>query len=196
MNEDEKGLLHLLALDQCQHFPCLVQNYQHLLYAFTWRLTGNAQDAEDLLQEAFLGIYTTLACYSPERIQMLKLRPWLYKITLNVFRNSKRGQHLNLLSLDQDESAQIPALSSDGPEWRYETLEQFQELEHLLWRLPEQYRVVVICYFFEQLTYQEIADLLDQPLGTVKSRLHRGLHLLRTRQGIQAEERNYANGAY
>ncbi|HYK86818.1 MAG TPA: RNA polymerase sigma factor [Ktedonobacteraceae bacterium] len=179
MNHEENELPRLLAADLKQHFRRLVLQYQDYLYTFMFHLTANKQEAEDIVQEALLGTYVTLAHYPPERVQALKLRPWLYKVALNVFRNRKRGIRPNIMSLDQVESDDLQTLEADQPDNIYELMERSQELKEHLSTLPEHYRIIVICYFFEELTYQEIADLLDQPIGTVKSRLHRGIQLLR-----------------
>lgn len=179
MNHEENELPRLLAADLKQHFRRLVLQYQDYLYTFMFHLTANKQEAEDIVQEALLGTYVTLAHYPPERVQALKLRPWLYKVALNVFRNRKRGIRPNIMSLDQVESDDLQTLEADQPDNTYELMERSQELKEHLSTLPEHYRIIVICYFFEELTYQEIADLLDQPIGTVKSRLHRGIQLLR-----------------
>ena len=179
MNHEENELPRLLAADLKQHFRRLVLQYQDYLYTFMFHLTANKQEAEDIVQEALLGTYVTLAHYPPERVQALKLRPWLYKVALNVFRNRKRGIRPNIMSLDQVESDDLQTLEADQPDNIYELRERSQELKEHLSTLPEHYRIIVICYFFEELTYQEIADLLDQPIGTVKSRLHRGIQLLR-----------------
>lgn len=179
MNHEENELPRLLAADLKQHFRRLVLQYQDYLYTFMFHLTANKQEAEDIVQEALLGTYVTLTHYPPERVQALRLRPWLYKVALNVFRNRKRGIRPQIMSLDQVESDDLQTLEADQPDNIYELMERSQELKEHLSTLPEHYRIIVICYFFEELTYQEIADLLDQPIGTVKSRLHRGIQLLR-----------------
>lgn len=179
MDNEESELPSLLAVDLKHYFKRLVLLYQDYLFTFTFYLTANKQEAEDIVQEALLGAYVTLTHYPPERVQALKLRPWLYKVALNVFRNRKRGMRPQIMSLDQIESPDLRVFEEDHPESIYELLERSQELKDQLAYLPEYYRIVVTCYFFEELTYQEIADLLDQPIGTVKSRLHRGLQMLR-----------------
>jgi len=72
----------------------------------------------------------------------------------------------------------------------YEQLESMQELERLIVQLPTHYRVVLTCYYFEHLAYQEIAELLDQPLGTVKSTISRGVKMLRRLMPTDTSERS------
>lgn len=184
MRYNEFELLELLLTNLDRAFRQLVLSYQQMLYAFALRLSGSTQDAEDIVQEALMGAYITLLHYPPERIRALKLRAWLYKLTLNVFRNSKRRARLQVVPYDLSESEEevvleLPAAEHERPEVLYEHVENLLELAEMLNALPERYRVVIICYYFEDLSYQEIATLLDQPLGTIKSRLHRGIEMLR-----------------
>lgn len=197
--DDENTLPALLAQDLDGYFSQLVMTYQDRLYTFAFRLAESAQDAEDIVQEALLGAYVTLSHYPTARIRMLKLRPWLYKVTLNVFRNHKRGARILSVPLDMSEGSQILELQSkdeDDPAHFFEEVEHHQEVAELVRTLPEQYRLVVTCYYFEELSYQEIVELLDQPLGTVKSRLHRGIQILRQQLQTPSEQRSRSHGIY
>jgi RNA polymerase sigma-70 factor (ECF subfamily) len=191
--DNENALLALLAQNLDDHFHQLVQEYQNRLYSFAFRLTASSQDAEDIVQEVLLGVYITLSHYSTARICMLRLRPWLYKITLNVFHNHHRGARLLSVPLDSSEGCQVLDLQSndeDHPEVFFESIERQQEVVELIHTLPEHYRLVVTCYYFEELSYQEIADLLDQPIGTVKSRLHRSIQMLRQQLQSSNQQRS------
>ncbi|QBD81429.1 sigma-70 family RNA polymerase sigma factor [Ktedonosporobacter rubrisoli] len=191
MDINEAELAAGLAIDTYACFPHLVQYYQHRLYSFALRLCGNTQDAEDIVQEAFTRAYASLLRYTPERLRALRLGSWLYKITLNVFRQRARVPQLYLLPLDLDEDGPAVAIEDEDllqPGSFLEHKEHLQEQQEALRlieagiaQLPERYRVVLTCYYLEQLSYQEIATLLEQPLGTVKSAVFRGLNLLRTK---------------
>ena len=183
MGYSENELPLLLAVDLHRYYPDLVLFYQHRLYTFAHRLTGNLHDAEDIVQETFVSAYVSLEQYPSQRVQELKLRPWLYRVTLNVFSHSTRGAHLHLVPLNLTEESQVVAIEdceNEQPEIVFEQQELQQALEALVERLPERYRIVITCYYFEQLNYQEVAELLDQPVGTVKSTVSRGVRLLRT----------------
>lgn len=198
MNNDDTLLAELLTTDLRLNFRRLVLRYQDQLYSFAYRLTGSAQDAEDIVQEALMGAYVTLRQYSVERIRTLSLRPWLYKITLNVFRNSRRGGRLLMVPLQacaEDVAGTLPAMETERPDVLYEAQESRQELEQRLLALPEYYRLVIICYYFQELSYREIAMLLDQPLGTVQSRLHRGIQILRTTMELHQKKGASTYGA-
>lgn len=176
------GLPALLATSVNRYFGQLVLDYQQRLYAFALRQTGCAQDAEDIVQEGLIRAYYALGDYPPERVRMLKLQPWLYKIVLHVYYNRLRQSRLHVVTLDAPEESNVLDIEDDAreqPEAIFEEAERLRELESLVATLPEQYRVAVSLYYFEELSYREIAELLNQPLGTVKSNLHRGTRLLR-----------------
>jgi RNA polymerase sigma-70 factor (ECF subfamily) len=192
MDQSESELLTLLATDLHRHFKQVVLGYQHRLYAFARRLTASSQDAEDIVQETFVSAYVSLENYPAPRIQTLKLKAWLYRILLNVYNHHTRGAQLHLVSLNLAEESEALAIEDrddERPEVVFENQERRQELEALIARLPERYRVAVTCYYFEHLNYQEVAELLDQPVGTVKSTVSRGIRLLRAMLDIQKQER-------
>lgn len=182
MSEADADLCRCLAEDLPQAFDDLVSRFQQRLFAFALRLTGNRGDAEDILQEALLGAYVSLEQYPLERIRTLQLQAWLYKVTFHAYQHSRRGARLQVLSFDDEEAALLPQIVDDAaeqPEFVLERWEQQQTLLALLAQLPERGRIALTCFYFEDLSYQEIADLLDVPLGTVKSLLHRGVRQLR-----------------
>src|SRR5215471_740605 len=99
MSQDET-LRDGLARDLDGTFESLVRAYQDRLYSFALRVTRNAQDAEEVAQDAFVRAYRALATYGEERIRALALRAWLYRITLNVARNRLRGKKPKFVSID------------------------------------------------------------------------------------------------
>src|SRR5688500_10655666 len=92
-------LLHALADDLDGHFEALVRAYGDRLYAFALRLTGSPPDAEEIAQDTFVRAYGALGGYEPARITDLALRPWLFRIALNVTRNRVRGKRPRLVPL-------------------------------------------------------------------------------------------------
>jgi RNA polymerase sigma-70 factor, ECF subfamily len=179
----DSDLCALLAYDLSHYFDQMVLRFQIRLFAFALHLTGSRPNAEDILQDAFMGAYISLENYTPERIRTLQLQPWLYRIVLHTYQHYQRGSQVHLVPLGADEDAseiEIVDTVMLSPEQFIEQLEQQQEIQAALAVLPDRYRIPVTCYYFAHLSYQEIADLLDQPLGTVKSAIHRGLRQLRT----------------
>jgi RNA polymerase sigma-70 factor (ECF subfamily) len=193
---DEEHIRELLATDLDRSFHLLVFHTQQRLFAFALRYTGNRQDAEDIVQEAFLRAYHALADYPSERIRAMKVQAWLYKITLHIFYRHRSSQPQSL-PLDLSEESELLDLEDDEreqPERVLENKEDLLELEALLAQLPEQYRVAVSCYYFEELSYREIADLLNQPIGTIKTHVHRGMQLLR--KTVAAQQSSEVRGIY
>ena len=180
MDQDEEDLLSLLATDLDRHFRQLVLLYQQRLYSFALRLIGNPQDAEDIVQETFLRSYHALKSYPVLKVRAVRLRQWLYTITLNIFRNRQRKSEHQSISLDTSEGSPLLEIEdpSSGPEEETYLHEWRRELEMQLASLSEHYRVAVTLYYFEDLSYAEIAELLHQPIGTVKARVHRALRQL------------------
>lgn len=184
----DQELIDSLRADLAGSFERLMEVYQHRLYALALRLSGNAQDAEEIAQDAFVNAYRALGDYAPERIAALALRPWLYRITLNVYRNRVRGKRVTVVSLEEQGesseqsgrgSADVLASEQGHPEESAVRIELHNELAALLAALPERYRVTVVLRYVEGLSYAELAETLEQPVGTVKANVHRGIRQLR-----------------
>jgi len=188
MVQPDTLLPELLAVNLDAHFEQLVIRYQQSLYIFVLRQAGHPQLAEDIVQEAFLRAYSTLQNYPPERRSTLKVQPWLYKITLNVFYGHFRQAKLQEVSLDTLEGFDEPEQSAwyDQPEAISEQREWLRMFEMHIAQLPLQFRTLINLYYFEELSQQEIANVLTLPLGTVKSGIYRGTQLLRS--ALKAQE--------
>jgi RNA polymerase sigma-70 factor (ECF subfamily) len=182
MAQSDQQLPELLATDLDRHFKQLVLAYQHRLYTFALRQVGSSQDAEEIVQEAFIRAYYALGDYPRELVQALRHQPWLFKITLNIYYSRVRTARLQQVPLDISDESKHLEIENDRqeqPEVVLEDSERAHELETLVCTLPQQYREAINLYYFEDLSYREIAELLNQPIGTVKSNLHRGTQLLR-----------------
>ena len=163
--------------DPLTGYERVVLTYQDRLYRFALRMCGNAADAREITQEAFIRGYRALQRYSPERRRALALQAWLYRITLNLTRNHVRRRppaSLPLASLNGHEprATETPATALLGAERR-------RVLAGLVAGLPERYRAPVVLRHIEALTYEDAAAVLRQPVGTTKANVHRGLALLR-----------------
>jgi len=181
----EQALPASLALDLDGCFEQLVSHYQDRLYSFAYRMIRNREDAEEVAQDAFVRAYRALKAYPSERIRSLSMRAWLYQITLNVTRNRLRRKRLRLVSTSAaDPSEAAPAFDApDDPERRpdsiFEKEERRTRLEALVATLPERYRSTLVLRYVEGLSLEEVAAILKQPLGTVKSNAHRAVVALR-----------------
>ncbi|HZR40034.1 MAG TPA: RNA polymerase sigma factor [Ktedonobacteraceae bacterium] len=189
MNPDNNDILASLATDLEAYYEQLVPMYWQQLRTFVLRRTGSPQDAEDIVQEAFIRAYLALERYSVEQIQTLKVRQWLYKITWNVYCNymgrSKAPPSVSLDVLEDDSLLEREDDRNEQPDLAFENVEQRQELEALVATLPAHYGEPVSLYYFDDLSHSEIAEILHQPLGTVKVYVRRGIRLLQKALTIQ-----------
>jgi RNA polymerase sigma-70 factor (ECF subfamily) len=161
----------------------VARNHGSFLYAVAYRLTGNVDDARDLVQESLLRVRRGLATYEPG-----SLEGWLARIVTNVFLDDmRRKKRRPVQALPENPDLVVPpaAAADDAAD----AAGLSDEIQAAIAALPEDYRVaVVLCDVADQ-SYEDIARALDVPVGTVRSRLHRGRKLLRaelTARGVVA----------
>ncbi len=191
MEPGENELPDLLATNLRGYFELLVLRYASQLYAFALRWIGNPTDAEDIVQGAFERAFITLDNYPAPLIRTMNLRPWLYKVTLNVSRNYISRTKLNTVSLELVEDVDLLEQDEDWhrqPELVVECAERRRELETLVATLAPCYRDAISLCFFGDLSYRETASVLNKSIGTIKFYVHRGIELLRKRQESQMNE--------
>jgi RNA polymerase sigma-70 factor (ECF subfamily) len=165
-------------------FPTLVTHHRDLMYGVARRWTPSREDAEDLTQETFIRAYRALLGYPPERRESLRIRGWLASITLNLARNRARTRRPG--AADLTAIPEPPDERAASPERQAERRESAQRWQSLLATLPAHHRAAVELRHVEGLSYPEIAEALDKPVGTVKSDVHRGV--ARLRRAYEAEE--------
>ncbi len=182
---DDTSLVQGLARDLDGSFEQLVRTYQDRLYGFALRLAGSRQDAEEATQDTFVRAYRALERYPAERRRELRLRPWLYRIALNVVRNRVRPRALAMVPVDGPLANGLAAHPAQQPESVAMRAERWNELVDALGALPDRYKAAIVLRHVQGLSYAEAAEVLDQPIGTTKSDVHRGVRLLRER--LEAE---------
>ncbi len=159
-----------------QAFNILVSRFKDRLHNFLYRYTHNHQDCEDLVQETFLRVYRSKDSY--ERIA--KFSTWMYTIALNLAKSLyKKKQRMTTVTIHEDESDpdDQPMKLEDTNILPDDSLHEkmcMNELENALKQLSDDFREVVVLRDIQQLAYDEIADITDLPMGTVKSRINRG----------------------
>lgn len=161
-------------------FPLIVVEYGPAIYTTALRLSVQPADAEDLAADTFARAYRALANYPPERIQELRLRPWLVTIALNLWRNRLRSASRRPAMVPLDDSA-ILADPAGDPERAAIDGGGSEAIRDRLAVLPEMQRLSILLYHVVGLSYAEIVTALDCPAGTVKSHVSRGLATLRTK---------------
>lgn len=149
----------------------LVDDHYTGLYRYAYRLCGTSSDAEDLTQEAFCKAHAQLA----QLRDVSRAKPWLYSILRNAYLQRLRAEKTHR-QVSLDAVGDLPAAEVTGfPEF---TPEQVQTA---LMELPEGFRTPVILFYFEEMSYRDIAEQMDLPIGTVMSRLARAKAHLKDR---------------
>lgn len=157
-------------------FVQLVGRYQDRLHNFLFRYTRNRQDCEDLAQETFIRVYRKRDSYKP----IARFSTWMYTIALNLARSDFRKRNkMQLVSIHEDPTepnSRDMVFESDEvkPDRALENKMDMELLEDALAQLTEEYRDAVVLRDIQQLSYEEIAEITDTPMGTVKSRINRG----------------------
>jgi RNA polymerase sigma-70 factor (ECF subfamily) len=169
--EDHRLIQRVLAGDETA-FERLVERYYPRIDRLAQQIVRHPMTAEDITQEVFLRAYRSLPRFRGEA----SFYSWLYRITINLCLNHLRRQANRLSPAEEPDDLATPAADPSA-------LLETQELERLVRRaidaLPPHYRVAVILRDLEGLSYEEIADILGIPLGTVKSRINFGKRLLK-----------------
>jgi RNA polymerase sigma-70 factor (ECF subfamily) len=166
-----------MARDLEAAFPDLVAHHEDLVYGIARRRTRQPADAEDLAQEAFIRAYRALQGYAPERVAALRPRGWLAAIVGNLARDRARRTTVPAATLEG--VAGRLADAAPGPERMVTQRESATAWQTRLAALPPRYRRAVELRHVDGLSYPELAEALQRPLGTVKSDVHRGVRLLR-----------------
>lgn len=177
MNADEHRLISDCLAGDHAAFGTLVARYQDRLYNTVFRLVGNAEDARDAVQETFLSAYQSLAGFKGDSLFFT----WLYRIAINHAISMKRKQRVVLRLGSARGSGTEPADPSDAaqPGRALEMAEDERRIQEALARMSPEHRTVLILKDMEGRKYEEMAELLDVPVGTIRSRLHRARFELR-----------------
>jgi RNA polymerase sigma-70 factor (ECF subfamily) len=160
-------------------FNQLVLRWERPIYALAYRVLGREVDARDVAQETFLRAFRALKGFKGQA----KFSSWLYRITLNLCRDWIRRERRTPVVQPPEGIDVIELAGETSPSESIEELVSRHELGRAVGKamsqLPEEQRTAIILKEYHGLTFQEIADLLDCPLSTVKTRLYQGLSVLR-----------------
>ena len=169
--------------------------HMDLLYNYALRMTGNPADADDLVQETYLKAFRFWDKYE----KGTNIRAWLFRIMKNSYINVYRKESREPDTVDYDEIKNFYNTIKDDSTDKNDLEEQLfgnlltDETVKALETLPADFRTVVILCDIEGLTYEEIADFVEIPIGTVRSRLHRGRKILRGKLFEYARKRGYVS---
>ncbi len=176
---DEELLLEYRSTGDRETFNELVHRYEGELYGYLRHYLGDAEMAEDVFQQTFLQVHLKCEKFEPGR----KVRPWLYAVATNqAIDFQRRNRRHRMVSLDrrmgskrENETGTLVDLldsSEADPVEKAEATEQRERVRQAVRDLPEPVGQVVVLVYFQGLKYREAAEVLDIPVGTVKSRLH------------------------
>jgi len=162
-------------------FAQLMHRYAGAVYNLAYRMLGSAEDAEDASQEIFLRAYTRLASFDRGR----KFSTWLLSIGSNYCIDRLRRRRFSWMTLD-DAAFALPS-DEPGPERSALVRERRAIVQRALQQLPDTYRAVTVLRYYNDLSYEEIAQATGLPESTIKTRLHRARHMLAEALGSEGK---------
>ena len=175
-----KRIKEVLKGDQ-NAFAEIVELFQDKLFRVCFRMLGNRHEAEDIAQEAFVRAYINIHTFDTKR----KFSTWIYRIATNLcidrIRKKKPDYFLDAEVAGTEGLNMYSQIASteELPEEEVLKMEMQDRVQYEISRLPDKYRAVIVLKYMEDLPLQEISDILEMPLGTVKTRIHRGREALR-----------------
>lgn len=158
-------------------FEEIIKKYEKLVFSIAFKLIGNYDEAMDLTQEVFLRVFKFIDKYNLE----YKFSTWIVKITINLYKDKvklkKRNLTVNLQSLisEEEENKKYDEqfVEKSKPDEIAENKIKSEKIWEIVNQLPKNYKIVIILYFWNEYSYEEIAQVLELPIGTVKSRIKR-----------------------
>ncbi len=181
MHEDEAALISDALAGNQKAYTALVDQHRAAIFHIINKIVRNEDVANDLVQETFMKAFSSLAMYRSE----YRFSTWLYKIAANASIDYLRKKRIQALSLDrplETKDGQVEFEVADytyHPERDLERKQQRFSIDEAIESLPPKYREVIIYRHKEDKSYEEIADLLNIPVGTVKARIFRARELLK-----------------
>ena len=160
-------------------FSRLVTRYSGRIYTAAYSFLRNMDDASDIVQEVFIRAYRNISSFDSVR----PLYPWLYRIARNLCINKVKNMNSRNVSLPEWELR----ARTDDPETRYMKQQEADAVLHAMKKLPEKFREIIELKHFQECSYQEIAEILDIPVGTVMSRLYNAR--MKLKDELSKEER-------
>jgi len=175
MEDSDTKLVELVQRGDRAAFNMLVLKYQHKVMKLVTRYVRDQAEAEDITQEAFIKAYRALPAFRGESA----FYTWLYRIAINTAKNSLMSSRRRLVDYDldlqdpEDYASQVLLKDSDTPEGMLLTDEIRQTVQEAMEQLPDDLREAITLRELEGLSYEEIAQVMDCPVGTVRSRIFR-----------------------
>ena len=183
LTDTDQDVVKACLAGHADAYATLVERYGGRVFNIALRITADTDAAKDCAQEAFIRAYRALHQYDPA----LPFGPWLYRITTNVSLNHVQRWHAHESPVE--ELPEHPEELDQGPEATAMRREELAEVVAAMDELSPAYRAALTLRHMQQLSYQEVADALDIPLGTVKTHLHRARAALKERLAARIKGR-------
>jgi len=161
-----------------EEFETVFRQYKDMVFKTAYLMLGNTLEAEDVLQEVFVKIHKSWDSFDPHKGKMYT---WIHRITINQCISEHRRKRESSLSLErlEDQGFELSKDCSDLPEERLMKQEESERMWQTMGALDEKRRAVLVLRYYDDLSYDEIARVLNIPLGTVKSRLNTAIRNFR-----------------
>ena len=156
-----------------QAYEHIINKYKNPLYATILRMTKNPQDAQDLVQEAFIKVYHQLSKYEAKG----SFSSWIYRVAINHCMDEFRKKRYQMKQVEFNETDLV---NLHHPEIIFLKKEKSRQLERLIATLPETERMIILLRYVNELSYSEISELVELPLATVRNKLHRAKKKMRS----------------
>ena len=184
MNAEDKSdyeLIDVAISGDEDAFGIIMRRYENSLYGLIYKMVRNHEETQDLVQEAFIKSYNALESFNKQ----YSFSTWLFKIASNNCIDHLRKRRLQTTSIDVPIQTDEGSISQELPDNSYspekDSLrnEMFESIDSIIEELPKKYKQVIILRHKEDKSYEEIAQSLDIPIGTVKARIFRARELLK-----------------
>jgi RNA polymerase sigma-70 factor (ECF subfamily) len=163
---------------ELEEFEAIFHRYKNIVFKIAYLTLGDVQEAEDVMQEVFIKVYRARDSFRPEKGQF---NSWLHRITINQSISRRRRKSLPSFSLERlrEEGLDLPEASPQLPEEFLMKQEESKRIQEAMSFLDRKHRAILALRYFDDLSYNEIAQVLGIPLGTVKSRINTAIKALR-----------------
>jgi RNA polymerase sigma-70 factor (ECF subfamily) len=199
MTDNDSGINEeRLLLERCKKgdrnaFDALIRRYEKKVYNFAFRLCGNYDEASDIAAETFVRLYNSLTSFRGDS----SFITWLFRIITNIYLDQRKRQRSrpnqsleSMIELEENSVRRQYEDPTPSPEDHVEGRERTAILQAAIRTLPDYQRLMIVMFHVEGKSYEEIAEVMDLPIGTVKSRLNRAR--LSLREKLQSEREHFS----
>jgi RNA polymerase sigma-70 factor (ECF subfamily) len=176
----DNEIIEKIRSGEKHQYSLIMARYSDKAYSLSLRILGNAQDAEEALQDAFIRAFNSLSKFEGRA----KFSTWFYRIVYNTCLTKANQSGKDFDRIEYDDDLQYSGGENAGSaltEVTYETRDMIAFIKKAIGELPKKYATILTLFYLEDLTHDEICEILQVPLGTVKVHLHRARVLLKER---------------